>query len=389
MVVESLEIQGFRNHLNTKLEFSPGLNVLYGLNGMGKTSVLEALSVCGLSKSFLNVQDSTIVNFESDFFRTGAKARNDLGIPHKVNLMFTPGKKKRISNSSGDNLNPKDIIGNIPIVALAPDHKEITGGSPGARRQFMDSVLAQSGRVYYDSLVKLKKCLKQRNSMLSDVQKFRGAISELIPAWTDVLIETGSEIAVRRNKFIRKFNEVFKEVYKDVTGGREEVEIIYYPDHIADDVLTDDFAVQDAAGEYYKAAEALKEREFARGSTLFGPQKDDLIININGVNSRYTASQGQHKSLLISLKFAEFEYLKNIKNENPLFLLDDIFSELDSERTSKVLELVTRDSSQTFITVTNKEMMSRFVPPSDSCYFFEVDSGRVNLNTPHKNGDQK
>jgi len=167
MVIRSLLIHNLRNHEHTEIELSPGVNIFYGLNGAGKTSVLESVSIAGLSKSFLPVPDAALVRQNEENYLVSLRADTDHGVPYKVSLQYTPGAKKLISSTAGDNLNPKDIIGELPLVILSPDFKNITFGSPADRRQFLDSVLSQESKRYVEEAIQLKRILKQRNSLLN------------------------------------------------------------------------------------------------------------------------------------------------------------------------------------------------------------------------------
>jgi len=143
MYVSEILINNLRNHVHSELDFGKGLNVLYGLNGSGKTTILEAISLCGFSKSFMHVNDSSLIKKEESFWQVSLNSRNDFDIPYKISLKFNGSAKKQISSTFGDNLLPKDVIGELPLVILSPDFKNITSGSPSDRREFIDKILAQ------------------------------------------------------------------------------------------------------------------------------------------------------------------------------------------------------------------------------------------------------
>jgi DNA replication and repair protein RecF len=377
MRITKIIVNNIRNHRHSELEFSTGLNIFQGLNGAGKTSILEAISVCGMSRSFLPVPDASLINKQEEFYLTRLESYNDLQIPYKVNVKFENGHRKQISSSLGDNLSPKDIIGELPLIILSPDFKSITIGSPSHRREFIDRILSQANKLYIEDMLNLKKCLKQRNNLLNQAKTdFRFDYS-LIETWTDLLIKVSTDIVIRRNNFIKEFIGFFKEAYRNVTNGKEDVELNYIPDNIPPDILVSNLTKENLINYYNDISKQLRNAEIKRGTTLFGPQKDELEILINGSVAKEFASQGQHKSLLISLKFAEFNYLKNIKQETPVILLDDIFSELDSERSKEVFELVLASAAQTFITVTDSSIIRNYLNFSDNCYYFKIVDGLV------------
>ena len=376
MYINDISIINLRNHINTKMDFGRGLNVLYGLNGSGKTTILEAISLCGFSKSFLSVNDSSLINDKDNFWDVNLISRTDLDVPYKINIRLNENSKKQISSTIGDNLLPKDIIGELPLVILSTDFKDITSGSPSDRREFIDKILAQSSKIYVEEIIRFKKALKQRNNLLQKGKVERQFNYQLIEPWTDVLINSGASIIKKRKEFEMEFRTNFQDIYKEVSNGKEIVSIEYQPSGISElDDKSDKDEIMMKLNEKFRT---VKNEEMKRGTTLFGPQKDELKITINSGIAREFASQGQHKSLLISLKFSEFHYLKEKKRETPVILLDDIFSELDIERSGKVLEMVTANSAQTLITVTDGKIMKSIMPGFAECIYYKLDNGTVN-----------
>ena len=350
MYIKTIHIEHLRNHEHSDFTCSPSLNILSGLNGTGKTTVLEAIAICGLSKTFLPTSDSDMIQRGSDSYAVSLQAASDLAVPYKVNVHYQDGQRKIINTSIGDRMNPKDILGELPLIVLSPDFKEITFGSPDDRRRFLDALLSQASKRYVEDAVTLRRILKQRNALLQKARQMgmRPDMS-LLDVLTQSLIDIGSRIGYARATFIQEFTPHFQSAYETMSNSREQVEICYEPDTMKDSPLE---SMEDFRESYLLASLELKEDELRRGTTLFGPQKDDVGIMINGGRARETASQGQHKSLLISIKWAEFTYLREVRNETPVLLFDDIFSELDTERTSKVLQQVLDSGAQTFITTT-------------------------------------
>ncbi len=350
MIVRELFIKNLRNHTETCLKFCDSVNVLYGRNGVGKTTVLEAISIASLSKSFLPAPDSSLIKNGESGYLVKLSATRDIGINYDVSVNFANSKKKITANND-ENLLPKDIIGEIPIVILSPDFKSITFGSPQDRRSFLDSILCQTSKIYFEYLLKLKKCLKQRNNLLASFKKNNTFDKVEFEQWTSMLIEISAEVILRRHRFVQSFLPYFVEAYNTIANSADVVSAEYEPFGVKS------YKVEDGKEELIEELEAIaanvQESELRRGTSLFGPQKDELIISINGGLSREYASQGQHKTLLIGLKIAEFNYLLEAKRETPIILLDDIFSELDENRSAKVLEVIKGHNAQIFITTTN------------------------------------
>lgn len=366
MLIRSVILENLRNHEYTFIELGEGVNVFYGLNGTGKTTVLEAVSIVGLSKTFLPTSDAGLIRRGADSYRISVSAISDVDAPYKANVQYRMGGRKNISSSFGDNIAPKDMIGELPIVALSPDFKDITFGAPQDRRRFIDALLAQASKRYSEEAVNLKKILRQRNALLAQAKARIHFDVGLLAVLTEYLVQTGAEIISRRAAFLKEFAPVFREAYRTIAEGAEDVDIIYQADSVNDTELPKEGIAACLA----EAAESLRRDELGRGVTLFGPQKDDAAIIIGGTAAREAASQGQHKSLLIGLKAAEFIYLRNIRGETPVALFDDIFSELDARRSAHVLEMIRSSKAQTLITTTDKD---KAVFPAGASYFYTSD----------------
>ena len=359
MQINSIKIKNFRNHLEKELLFDGGINVLWGNNGVGKTTILEAISVCSISKSFTTNTDANLINNNENQYYVSAKCSNDLNLPYNISVSFTQKQPKEIITNTGNRLLPKDIIGEIPLVILSPDYKKITAGSPEFRRQFINSILSQASKIYLEKLYQHRKILKQRNSLLS---QFKGNLNSknesllpILSQWTDALISISSDLIIRRNEFINNFNPIFINAYKTITNSKENVNIVYQPDSISYTNIDKNQIIEILTNR----SNAILNAEIKRATTLFGSQKDDIKIFINNGLAKEYASQGQHKSLLIAIKFAEFQYLLKNKNETPVILFDDIFSELDNIRIEKVLDLLTKSKAQIFITLTDPTIIKK------------------------------
>ncbi|MBX3042751.1 MAG: DNA replication and repair protein RecF [Candidatus Kapabacteria bacterium] len=379
MHIKSININNFRNHSNTQIEFGDGVNVISGQNGSGKTTILEAVSVASLSKTFQPCLDISLIKSGEEYFSIKTSAISNVDAPYNVQIEYRKNQRKKINTSIGDNLNPKDIIGIIPLVVLSPDFKSLTFGSPQDRRQFLDMILSQSGRHYASETLRYRKLLKQRNSMLSEYLKSGSTNRDYYEILTDMLIKSAVEIYFKRLNFVSEFKNFFETSYKFVSNNIEVPEIIYMPDTIKNDEIKDKDSIKELLQRRYSD---LSSSEFRRGSTLFGPHKDDIIFKINGLNSREAASQGQHKSLLISIKLAEFEYLKDILNETPVILFDDVFSELDTQRSNAVFSKIMENKAQTLITLTNAERFSDL--NNISTVYYEVQNGIVRRHNVNK-----
>jgi DNA replication and repair protein RecF len=382
VIIRSVLLEHIRNHTTSALECAPDVNILTGSNGSGKTSVLEAISFCALAKSFVPVPDTAVIRHGEATSTSSVHAMRDLGVPYSVTVAVRTGIRKKISNTLQSSCTPRDIIGEMPLVALSPDHKSITFGGPAERRAFLDGVMAQSSKRYAELLFEHRRLIKHRNMLLQLVAAGQATQQEL-ELWTGQFIAVSAEIVERRAVFLREFAPRIEKIYATISAERETIRIVYEPDLLQTEDASELLAPS-IAKKYAEYAEQVRSREIARESTMFGPQKDDILFFINEGLVRETASQGQHKSLLIALKIAECELLHERCNERPIVLLDDVFSELDHERSARVLEEIIRMGMQCFVTTTNGEDVLAVIKQRDAdrtapihVALFDVHQGRI------------
>lgn len=367
-----------RNHDETFIELAPRVNVFCGMNGHGKTSMLEAVSLCALSTTFVPCDDKALIKRGSDACSASVTAYTDLQTPYKVSVTISTHERKLIMSSLGKRLTPQDIIGEMPMVALSPDFKAISAGTPADRRKFMDSILSQASKLYMKDMLSLKRILKQRNTMLHSAKNGHPIDTALLDTWTESLIEISVAIVLKRWAWMREFSTYMRVSYADISDGREDVAMLYEPDALPPELISGDEppSPEDLRTAYRRIFDSVAAQERKRGTTAAGPQKDEIVFTVNGGIARESASQGQHKTLLIALKTAEFQYLKDMRAETPLLLLDDVFSELDSARAGNVFHLLA-SGAQTFVTTTDPRIYhEHFTDAHDNALFF-VENGNV------------
>lgn len=371
----------FRNHSATHIgQFAPKINVLTGPNGAGKTSILEALSVLSLTKSFTGSDDRALVRTGNTSFRLEATFVSELNVELHISIEYQsgpPAKKSIVVNN--DRLRSSaELIGRMPIVSLTPDDKAITSGPPDERRRFLNVVLSQSSSTYLKDEIEYRKALRHRNSLLGELRHRSAtpaAISMLAP-WTEMLIKFGAPIMARRAKFVGEFRPYLEKSYAMLSEQREVPSFWYAPMGSQTPIATE----TDAREMLYLEFKAREADELRRGVTLVGPHRDDLHIMIDPEReAKRFASQGQHKTLLVAMKFAEYKFLEDATREKPILLLDDLFSELDAERSARLLALVSQEEfGQTFITSTTRETFDHIVDMRNSHHkLFVVEAGIV------------
>ena len=366
MVITSVTITHLRSHGQTTIDCAPDVTILHGPNGSGKTSVLEAISLCSMGRTFVPVPDYSLIQRGADHAIAAVTARTDNDVPYRVAVEVRQGMRKRIHTTHASSASVRELIGELPSVALSPDHKMVTLGGPSERRAFVDAVMAQTSRVITDVLYEHRRLLKQRNAVLGDDAR---ASHETLRTWTPPYIQASADVVRRRARFIEALVPLVQEEYQAVAGERESITITYKPDHLLMDG-------SDLEAQLQAVADRLEQAEWARGTTLFGPHKDEIELLINGRLVRETASQGQHKSLLVALKIAECRLLEQLRRERPIVLLDDVFAELDRTRSSRVLDRI-RDLKMQCLITTTEEDRFQWVADAPGCAMVQVERGTV------------
>ena len=355
MILSSIYLKNFRSHKNTNINFSEKINYIVGGNGQGKTSILESIYFLCTTKGYNSKSDIEVTRFNEKEFEIKGSFK-DL-TENDIRIYFSLEENRKYYFQNGKLINRlSDVIGKFPVVILTPADHSITQGSPGDRRKFVDSVISQSSETYLKLLLDLNRTLRQRSSLLTRIKEqnrsSKNTYKEL-DAWTLKLIDVGTEIISYRIKFINEFISYIKESYKRIMGTDEVPEVTYL------------FLEGNKESENLKLIKEVfnellnmkREEELRRTTNLVGPQRDDYLFEINNKELKTFGSQGQHKTFQIALKFAQFFYLKEKTGKIPVFLLDDVFGELDANRSLKTSEYL-RETGQAFITLTDFSNMS-------------------------------
>ena len=334
MYVETLALRNFRNYESLDIIFSDKINILYGDNAQGKTNILESIYLSATTRSHKRAKEKDIIRFgeEESHIRLNIKKR-DVG--HRIDVHLKKIGNKGIAIDGIPIKKSTELFGLINIIIFSPEDLSVVKSSPGERRRFMDMEICQLSRIYYSNLSKYNKILDQRNNTLKQIA-YRNGVEDVLDVWDDQLVDVGSSIIKERQNFINMLNDVIKEIHKNLTSEGEEIELKYEPN-----VESENFG------------EVLKEKrniDIKNTTTMSGPHRDDFGIFINNVDVRKYGSQGQQRTAALSLKLAEIELVKKIINDNPILLLDDVMSELDSKRREALLNSI--KDIQTIITCT-------------------------------------
>jgi len=343
MFLSSISLRNIRKHINTKIEFNNKLNYIVGGNGVGKTTILESIYYLCTTKSCVTSSDSEVVKIGQNSFSIQGYFTGLTNDNVQVSYSNSENKKVYLLNNK-QVARFSAIIGKFPVVLLSPADHSITQGYPAERRRFVDSVISQASRTYLNLLIEYNRLLKQRSYLLNRIRENNGKETSELNAWNKKLVDTGVEIIVHRKDFVSEFESYIGESYQKILSNREEPNIRYY---FLDGKCTDDYESC-----FEKQLNQREENEIRRGANLVGPHRDDFIFEINGISLKSYGSQGQHKTFQTVLRFAEFFYLKDKTGNSPLFLLDDVFGELDAERAAAISDYLST-VGQAVITLTD------------------------------------
>ncbi len=330
MHVEHLSLKNFRNAIDSEIEFSKGVNVICGANAAGKTNILEAIFYFAAGKSFRNCKDRELITFGNDkgnismrFFGNNAKT--------KMSATLSKSGRRVIKIGESAPLRMTEYIGRFRAVIFTPDHLSLVKGSPENRRRFLDLAISQSFPRYASTLSEYNRVLAQKNALL----KRGNVINELLEVYNEKLAALAGTITVNRRKYINRLECEAKKFLADMSGGKEELTLSYQ-------TQAGDLETQEEIKEKYISLFAEK-MEYEKDHFLahYGAHKDDFSVVINKKSARMYGSQGQQRSAVLALKLAEGELSAKLTGEYPVFLLDDILSELDKDRKEYILSRIT------------------------------------------------
>ncbi|MEO8762327.1 MAG: DNA replication/repair protein RecF [Bacteroidia bacterium] len=362
MYLKQLSILNFKNYAETSVQFHPKLNCFTGVNGMGKTNLLDAIYYLSFCKSCFNTIDSQNILFDQDFFMLQGLFDNGVEID-EVYCGIKRAQKKVFKRNKKEYEKLSDHIGLFPLVMISPaDTNLITGGSD-QRRRFIDGIISQFDKLYLDNLMHYNHILQQRNALLKHFSITRSFDSIGLEVWDEQLVVYGSYIHDAREVFLKEFIPVFENYYKLIAENNEQVHLQY---------------VSTIQRDYKAALQAAIKKDCAIEHTTIGVHRDDLEFLLNENPIKKFASQGQQKTYLLALKLAQYEFIKNKKGVKPLLLLDDIHDKLDANRFKKLIDIVSSNQfGQIFITDTHTERMQQLFANNLERKIFKVEDASV------------
>ena len=359
MIVKSLTVANFRNYKKEHIEFSEGTNVIYGNNAQGKTNLLEAVHLFASGKSHRTKSDSELIKFGEEFMKIGIEFA-DKDRDYRAVMQIGSDLKKSVKINNVPVTKLSMLMRYLNVVMFSPWDLEIIKGAPQMRRRFLDEAISQLYPVYLKSLIDYHKNMAQKNSLLKKL-KFSGKTDDaMLSVWNSQIAECGSIIMEYRREFLEKLNRYAGEIHREISG--EKLRLVYTPSIDCEQISTEIFL---------EKLESVKAREIENGSSLYGIQRDDIRFYINDNEVRTYASQGQQRTCVLSLKMAQMEHIREVREEYPVLLLDDIMSELDTTRRAYLANKIR--GKQVIITCTDSDM----VDTGDATRLFRVENGSV------------
>ncbi|EJJ6373959.1 DNA replication/repair protein RecF [Staphylococcus pseudintermedius] len=347
MKLKTLQLENYRNYEQISLDCHPEVNILIGENAQGKTNLLESIYTLALAKSHRTTNDRELIRFNAEY----AKIEGELNFRHGMMplTMFITKKGKKVKVNHLEQSRLTQYIGHLNVVLFAPEDLSIVKGAPQVRRRFIDMELGQISRLYLNDLSQYQRILKQRNHYLKQLQLKKTQDTTMLEVLNHQFVEYAVKVTQRRQQFIKELELLAAPIHFGITNERETLTLQYLPSIKIEDVSqSEDVLIQ----QVLEDVQHHMEREIERGVSLYGPHRDDLAFQVNGMDAQTYGSQGQQRTTALSIKLAEIELMNQEVGEYPILLLDDVLSELDDARQTHLLSTI-QHKVQTFVTTTS------------------------------------
>ena len=352
MYLSEIELRNFRNYEDRQVEFSPGINVFIGENAQGKTNLLEAIYVLAMTRSHRTANDRELINWQAkEAMVKGTVIKQTGRVPLEV-LLGTRGKRVKVNHLFQSRLST--YIGNLNVVLFAPEDLALVKGAPQERRQFMDTEFSQMSSRYLYAISQFRGLLKQRNEYLKQLKYGSQVDQVLLEVLSDQLAESGAAVMAMRFKLLKRLETWSAQLHEHISQQKEVLKLKY----ISQVMIDEETAENEIAEQLQKLYHEHQSQEIKLGTTLYGPQRDDIRFLVNEQDVHRFGSQGQQRTTALAVKLAEIDLMNEQTGEYPLLLLDDVLSELDDDRQTHLLTAI-QDKVQTFLTTTSLSGVAR------------------------------
>ncbi len=342
MKIESIALHHFRNYRNEQIPMGEGINIFYGENAQGKTNILEAVYLFSSAKSHRGVRDKELISFEENEAKLTLNFYSQKRL-QQAELYFYKNKNKQLFINGVEQKKVKALLGIFSTVIFSPEDLNLVKAGPDERRRFLDTDISQLRPNYYSILKDYGRVLEMRNNLLKKENPDRN----LMEVYDQKLAKYGAKIMIHRQLFIDKMKEKARQIHHFISDNKEELSISYQPS------IEKTYHLKETEIAEKLLKELRSEEDYIRKNTLKGPHRDEIVFSIDGKDAKSYCSQGQQRSIVLSLKLAEFSFMEEVLGEPPVLLLDDILSELDGKRREKLLSFI--KDNQTIITCTDKD----------------------------------
>ena len=363
MHIRKLSLVQFKNYDELETDFNKKLNCIVGENGVGKTNILDAIYYLCMTKSYFGTGDGYNIQYNKEFMMLKALF-NKNNIEDEITCGVKKGSKKQFSKNQKEYTKLSEHIGQYPVVVVSPADSSLILDGSEERRKYINGVISQYSPTYLDNVLNYNKIIQQRNKLLKDA---RGSysINELLDVFDDQLVPLARKIYKERVSFFKELQPVFSKYYATISEERESVELVY-KSHLEE-------------GDFESTLKESRAKDCIVQHTSKGIHKDDIQLLMGGRPIKRNASQGQQKTYLVSLKLAQFEFLREINKVRPILLLDDLFDKFDSRRVGQILQLVSSDEfGQIFISHHNEKRMLELLEEIEGSYaIFKVQENKL------------
>ncbi|CRK82442.1 DNA replication/repair protein RecF [Neobacillus massiliamazoniensis] len=346
MHIEQLALKNYRNYEELTIEFENKVNVILGENAQGKTNVMESIYVLAMAKSHRTSNDKELIRWDQNYAKIEGRIQKQYSSLPLELVISKKGKKAKCNHIEQQRLS--QYVGNFNVVMFAPEDLSLVKGNPQIRRRFIDMEIGQVSPIYLHDMSQYQKILQQRNHYLKMMQIKKQTDQTMLEILTEQFIQTAVKIVAKRFEFLRLLEKWAQPIHHGISRGLETLEIEYKP---SVDVCEEQ-DLSKMVTSFQDKFNKVMEREIERGTTLFGPHRDDLLFFVNKRDVQTFGSQGQQRTTALSVKLAEIELIYSEIGEYPVLLLDDVLSELDDYRQSHLLNTI-QGRVQTFVTTTN------------------------------------